>query len=73
MKQWVQDGIIMCSYRNIRIGSEEAAETNTIVSKAWAYNMMCIVLKVVVLSACIITLFRKKRICALFLVMGSPS
>ena len=34
MKQWMQDGVVMCSYRTINVGQEEATVENNTISKA---------------------------------------
>ena len=39
MKQWVQDGITMCSYRNIKVGREEGTQDDTIVQRVAVFSL----------------------------------
>ena len=33
MKQWVQDGVVMCGYRSIKVGQEDANTDETTIKK----------------------------------------
>ena len=36
MKQWTQDGVVMCSYRSVKVGKVEGTQQDTSIKKVWS-------------------------------------